>query len=251
MTEPVTFISLGPGDPELITLKALKALQQADIIFCPSTLLPDGQFSSRAKDILSALEIESEKISLFDLSMSKNRVRAIEVYKNISEKIKVLHNENLKVTVVAEGDAGFYSSVHYISDNLQVANIPTKRISGVPAFIACAAFAGIHIAKQEEELEIIPGKLTKERLIESIYNGKTVVVMKPSQCENIIKEAIHETLNGTFHYFENVGISQKEFYTNDAIEILSRTFPYFSLFIIRKDQSPLSHQTNSHDLTFM
>lgn len=234
MTESITFVSLGPGDPELITLKGLKALQQADIIFCPATLLSDGQSSSRAKEILSYLEIESEKISLFNLPMNKDRVKAIEVYKNVTGQIIESYNNALKVAVVAEGDAGFYSSVHYISDNLLTNQISIKRIPGIPAFIACAALANIHIAKLEEESEIIPGTIAKERLIESISIGKTVVVMKPSQCENIIKEVIRDISSGDFHYFENIGITQKEFYTNDVAEILPRKFPYFSLFIIRK-----------------
>lgn len=234
MFNPVMFVSLGPGDSELITLKGLKALWQADIIFCPSTLLPNGQSSLRAKEILSYLDIGSEKISLFNLPMNKDRVKAIEVYKNITGQIIESYNKALKVAVVAEGDTGFCSSVHYISDNLQAYQIPIKRIPGVPAFIACAALAGIPIAKQEEGLEIILGTVAKERFIETISNGKTVVIMKPSQCENIIKEVIHDISSGDFHYFENIGILQKEFYTNDVTEILPRKFPYFSLFIIRK-----------------
>lgn len=49
---PVIFVSLGPGEPELITVKGLKALQTADCIFCPETLAKDGNRVSRAADIL-------------------------------------------------------------------------------------------------------------------------------------------------------------------------------------------------------
>jgi Precorrin-2 methylase len=234
MTTPVTFVSLGPGDPDLITLKGLEALQRADIVFCPSTLLSNGCTSSRSRDILMALEIEAEKISLFDLSMSKDRAKAIGKYKYICEKIAELYNKDYKIAVAAEGDAGFYSSVQYISDNLKTMDIPVKRIPGVPAFVACAAIAGIHVAKQEEELEIIPGTITKEKLIKSINSGKSVVIMKPSQCEEIIKETISCLPDGIFHYFENAGIAQKEFYANNAADVLLRDFPYFSLLIIRK-----------------
>lgn len=45
---PVIFVSLGPGEPELITVKGLKALQTADCIFCPETLAKDGNRVSRA-----------------------------------------------------------------------------------------------------------------------------------------------------------------------------------------------------------
>ena len=54
---PVIFVSLGPGEPELITVKGLKALQTADCIFCPETLAKDGNRVSRAADILLQLDI--------------------------------------------------------------------------------------------------------------------------------------------------------------------------------------------------
>ena len=48
MSNPVIFVSLGPGEPDLITLKGLKALQNADCIFCPETRTISGQIFSRA-----------------------------------------------------------------------------------------------------------------------------------------------------------------------------------------------------------
>ena len=48
-------ISLGPGDPELITLKALKALNAVDVIFCPGTKSGEGRMKSRALDILRSI----------------------------------------------------------------------------------------------------------------------------------------------------------------------------------------------------
>ena len=77
MNRTITFVSLGPGEPELITLKGLKTLQQADRIFCPATLTTSGKQVSRAAHILRALEIEEEKIHPFVLPMSKDRQKAI------------------------------------------------------------------------------------------------------------------------------------------------------------------------------
>lgn len=235
MLEPVIFVSLGPGEPELITLKGLKVLQQADMVFCPSTVTKNRNISSRAQDILLELGIEKEKIHLFDVPMSKDRSKAIESYKEVSEKIKGCFEKGSRIAVTAEGDAGFYSTIYYISENLHSMDIPVERVAGVPAFIACGTLANIHIVKQEEELNVIPGVTTLETLIEKIEKGASVVIMKPSQCEGIIKEAVSYMKDATFHYFENAGIMDKEFYTSDKPEILSRTFPYFSLLIIRKD----------------
>ncbi|MCC8173176.1 MAG: precorrin-2 C(20)-methyltransferase, partial [Odoribacter sp.] len=213
MYSPVTFVSLGPGDAELITLKALKALQGADIIFCPATLNSEGVTQSRAKELLLSLEIDNSKIVTFGLPMKKDRTYAENVYQNLSTQIEEKFNQGLKVAVTAEGDSGFYSSIHYIVDYLEICGIPYQQIAGVPAFIACGALAGIHIAKQEEAVEIIPGIIIYEELKEIIENGKTVVIMKASQCETIVKKAIMESGEIYFHYFENVGIEDKEIYT--------------------------------------
>lgn len=232
MPHSVTFVSLGPGDLELITLKSLNVLHQADIIFCPSTKIAEGKVSSRALNILLELGIDEKKTELFHVAMDKDRAEAIKSYKHVSNEIAECFNDGAKIAVAAEGDAGFYSSIHYINDNLNQAGIPTQRVAGVPAFIACGALANIHVVKQEEELLVIPGITTPEYLAEQINAGKSVIIMKPSQCEDIIKETL--TLPIIFHYFENVGVPEKEFYTQNSEEIRKRRFPYFSLLIIQK-----------------
>lgn len=234
MFDSVMFVSLGPGDPELITLKGLKALQKADLIFCPSTALPEGRSSSRAKDVLLQLGINEAKLNIFNVPMNKDRSLAIESYKAVAEEISDKYKTGHKIAVTAEGDAGFYSTIYYISEYLTQENIPVSRIAGVPAFIACGTLANIHIVKQEEELEVIPGIITLNSLKKKIKIGKTVVLMKASQCEQVIKEALENIQDITFHYFENAGISGKEVYTQNREEILNRKFPYFSLIIIRK-----------------
>ena len=236
MYNPVTFVSLGPGDPDLITLKGLKTLQNADVVFCPSTPLPNENTSSRAKDILLQLGIDNAKISLFNVPMSKDRSLAKESYKNVAVSIAAEHQDGKKIAVTAEGDAGFYSTIYYISEYLKFAEIPISRVAGVPAFIASGTLANIHIVKQEEELNVIPGIVTIEELDSRLKKGNTIVVMKASQCEDIIKEGLNTFKEATFHYFENVGITNKEYYTSDKTEIENRKFPYFSLIIIQAIQ---------------
>lgn len=235
MVDAVTFVSLGPGDPELITLKGLKALQSADLIFCPGTTRSsDRSIVSRAKDILSSLNIDSEKIKCFDVPMSKNRQQAIIAYEKVSIEIQKYFQKGLKIAITAEGDAGFYSSIHYISSNLKDQGISSIKIAGIPAFIACGALANIHIAKQEQELAVIPGITSLNDLRNYLELGKAVVIMKPSQCEEITKSILEDELI-TVHYFENVGVKEKEYYSSDKTIILDRNFPYFSLLILHKN----------------
>lgn len=231
---PIAFVSLGPGEADLITLKGLKSLQAADCIFYPATGIKENVISSRALDIMTELEIDKLKTIPFHVPMSKDRSLAIEAYKNVSQEAEQQYHKGLKVAIVAEGDAGFYSSIHYIFDTLTHQNIPVEHIAGIPAFIASGALAGIHIVKQEEELNVIPGIIAANDLIHKIESGKVVVIMKVSQCQEAVKECIATIPTATFHYFENVGVKEKEYYTCDTQEIIARKFPYFSLMIIHQ-----------------
>lgn len=232
MPYPICFVSLGPGEPELITLKGLKKLQQADIIYCPATLDKSGHPLSRAANIVKELNIEDSTIQLFTLSMSKDRTEAWKAYDRLYEKAVSAWLEGKKIVIVAEGDAGFYSSIQYIYDKFKANDIEVERTAGIPAFIAAGALAGLHIVKQEEQIIVIPGMLTTEELSEKIKAGYVIVIMKLSQCVDAVHECISKHPQARFHYFENVG-TDKEYYTSDKKIISEKPFPYFSLMIIQ------------------
>lgn len=232
MKYPIQFISLGPGEAELITVKGLKALQQATIIYCPATLTSGGDPVSRAARILQELEINPECIRLFSLPMHKNREKAYIAYDSVYREACQLYEQEKQIAIVAEGDSGFYSSVQYIHDQFKTAGIPTAHIAGIPAFIAAGALAGLHITKQEEILKVYPGTITVEELAKDLQNNRKVVIMKLSQCENSIKQGMEILKGHQWHYFENVG-TQKEVYISNPEEIKKKPFPYFSLMIIQ------------------
>ena len=164
--------------------------------------------------------------------MSKKREQAFAAYDKVYSEAFLLHKENKKVCIVAEGDAGFYSSIHYIFEKLQADNIPVQHIAGIPAFIAAGACAGLHIASQEERLTVIPGIITAEEIEKYMEEKTTIVIMKLSQCTEEVHRCIHLHPGYDYHYFENVG-TEKEKYLHDIELISALSFPYFSLLIIR------------------
>ena len=230
---PILFISLGPGDPELITLKGWKALQAADIVFCPETAGRDGQRTSRAADIVRRLDVGDNHIRRFLLPMSKRREAALEAYDGVYAQARALQDEGVRVCIVAEGDAGFYSSVHYVFERLQADGRAVEHVAGIPAFIAAGALAGLHTASQEQRLTVLPGTETAQELERLVGDGGTVVVMKLSQCADEVHRCIRLHPEYTYHYFENVG-TPAEFYTCDSATVVARHFPYFSLMIVQR-----------------
>ena len=231
---PVSIISLGPGDPELITLKGLRLLREADRIYCPATAGADGSLSSRAADILQALGIDPSTVRLFPVAMHDDRAAAQADYGAAVERIAAECAAGRRVAVTAEGDAGFYSSSGYVSALLAAQGIATTRIAGVPAFVACAASEGVVIAEQTEETDVLTHLVSADELLRRVTAGCSVVLMKPSRYASAVKEALVQAPAGVaFHYFEHTGAT-RSFYTCCRDEIARRRFPYFSLLIVRK-----------------
>lgn len=228
----IQFVSLGPGDPELITLKSLHALQAADCIFCPTTLRRDGTRISRSADILHQLHIPDEAIHPFNLPMSKERSGAHDAYNEVYRQARQLHEKGLRVCIVAEGDAGLYSSIHYVLERLQADGLPVSQLAGIPAFIASGACANLHLASQEERLTLFPGNATAHELTLLTAQPHTVVVMKLPQCADEVKRFLSDYPQLEYHYFEHTGMAN-ECYLTDSQAIIERTFPYFSLLIIQ------------------
>ncbi len=231
-TATIKFVSLGPGDAELITLRGFRALEAADYVYCPGTEAK-GKIFSRSKSLLEELNIDNGKLRVFAVPMKEDGVAAKRVYTEIANEIIQKSKQNCQIAVVANGHNGLYSSGFYISELVGKAGISTELIAGIPAFIGAGALASLHIAKENEALIILPKVESANQINNYISDGCQIAIMKPSKSESIIKSAIQEFKNLDVHYFENVGIKGKEFYCSDKKEILERKFPYFSLLILK------------------
>lgn len=230
---PVRFISLGPGDPELITLKGWKALQEADVVFCPETLTAHGAASSRAADILLSLGITAGQIRRFRLPMSKRREEALAAYDRVYAEAILLRQSGKRVCITAEGDAGLYASIHYVHEQLQANGIPVEQVPGIPAFIACGARGGLHLASGGQRLVVLPGIATTGEIEQLVASQSTVVVMKLSQCSEEVRHCLRLHPDYDYHYFENIGM-EHELYLTDAAAIAGTKFPYFSILVVRR-----------------
>ena len=227
---PVTFLSLGPGDPELLTIKALKTLKDADVVIVPATRNNEGITKSRATDIISEW-CDENRLMVYELPMLKDRQAVSLVYDRIFADCVRLYHEGRRIVVAVEGDVSIYASIHYVMERLEEASIPVVQSAGIPSFITAAASAGLSLVSQLQRLTILPGDADAEMLHQLLENNHVVIVMKLSQCQEAVKDFLHKYPQTVCHYFENVG-TPEAYHTTLCDEILSRHIPYFSLCII-------------------
>lgn len=230
MRQPIAFLSLGPGDPELLTVKAARLLQAADIVLVPATMGKDGNPTSRAAQIVSEW-CSKEKVHLYALPMSKERQAAQVAYDVLYQDVVRLYYEGQQVVVAVEGDVSIYASIHYILERLQSTGVPVIQVAGIPSFIAAAATAGISLICQHERMVVLPGDADIAELERLLTSRHVVVVMKLSQCQQVLKDYLLQHPDTVCHYFENIG-TPETFHTTEHNEIRSRQMPYFSLSIL-------------------
>lgn len=232
----IYLISLGPGDPDLLTIGAKQRLESCHLIYVPSTINKEGKMNSRALEIMKAAKVKLPSIEMIAIPMKNDRSSVKEIYSQTAENIhqRLEENNSLQIGIVAEGHAGLYSTMYYIAALLEERGYSIEQEAGVPAFIAAGALAHLHIVSGDEPLTVVPGKLNSDFLSHTLsYDKGSLVIMKPSRSETIIKDFIRKNPQFIYYYFENVGLEEREFYTDNKEVILDKKFPYFSLIIIQ------------------
>jgi precorrin-2/cobalt-factor-2 C20-methyltransferase len=155
-------VGVGPGDPELITVKALKIIKSCPVIAAPRT----GNGDMVALDIVwrtgvlaGTAEIAEEsdkKILAMDFTMDKDPAKRKENYRKNAEAAARYLDNGQDVAMVTLGDVSLYSTVHYIADELISRGYEIIMVPGVPSFSAAAASLAIPLAEMDAPVHIIP-----------------------------------------------------------------------------------------------
>ena len=144
-------VSVGPGDPELITLKAARILREADVIAAPS-------IGSGLKTALRIVECYIEGKDVIDCStpMTRDKQASARAYEQVCDKLGALLDQGLDVAFLALGDAGVYSTYFYIHERMVARGYDCEVIAGVPSFCAAAARLGVALCEGSEQVTIAP-----------------------------------------------------------------------------------------------
>ena len=172
-------IGVGPGDPELMTIKAKKLLEQVDYIAIPKTS------SEKVSQALSIAE-----------GVLEHRKRLLELVFPMSSDEKVQVREKLDagkdVAFITLGDPTVYSTYMYLHKVLKHEGYETEIVPGITSFCASAARAGVSLGENKETIAIVPSAYECENLVDILDSFDNIVLMKVSKNLNKLKEKLKE-----------------------------------------------------------
>lgn len=225
-------VGVGPGDPDLMTLKAVKCLSRALVIAYPAP--DDGDSLARA---IAASHIPDGRIEIpIIVPMRVARFPAQEVYDKAAKTIATHLDAGRDVVVLCEGDPLFYGSFMYLYDRL-ANEYDVEIIPGVSSLMACAAAWGQPLAARNDVLTIIPGPLPDEKIIARLETDGSAVIMKVGRHFTRIRSLIEKLgLTGRAGYVERATMhNQRVIPLGDVTEDAA---PYFSMILIEKGAEP-------------
>ncbi len=166
-------VGVGPGDPELMTLKAARIIGQADVVAYPTT--SNGQ--SRAKRIAAAHIAPQQRNLAFHLPMQVDPAPAQAVYDRVAEQISGHLDAGQSVVLLCEGDPFLYGSALHLFVRL-AGRYATHVVPGVSSMTAGAAMAGLPLAARSETLKVLPATMDEARLVDELCSVDAAAIIK-------------------------------------------------------------------------
>ena len=147
-------VSVGPGDPELMTLKAVRCLEKCPVIAAPQTA--GGRML--ALDIAAgAVDMQGKTILPLDFTMARDAAVREDSYRTAVAAIETALAAGQDVAMVNLGDVSVYATAYYILERIRSDGFETVMCPGVTSFCAVAARLGRSLTRMEEPLHILPG----------------------------------------------------------------------------------------------
>jgi precorrin-2/cobalt-factor-2 C20-methyltransferase len=248
MTGTLYVIGVGPGDPELLTLKAVRILRDAPCLCVPkgreegSSLalsIVEGVVDLKGKEIIEAFfpmqktrrSEEERKFGNAEAGDDLLEARWNETVLNILKRL----NQGIDVSFITIGDPSIYSTFFYLYDRLLALApaMPIRIIPGVSSITAAAARAGISLGLANEKIAILPATYAGDlRTIISEFD--TIVLMKVYRVFDQVLRSLNETgLLDNSTYISKAGMREEAIIRN-LRDVRKDDLNYFSLIIIRR-----------------
>jgi precorrin-2/cobalt-factor-2 C20-methyltransferase len=227
-------LGVGPGDPELITVKALRLLQAAPVV---AYFVAKGKKSNAFGIIENYLDAQQITVPLvYPVTTEKLEPPLCyesiiaDFYDTAAVQIAEYLDAGRDVAVICEGDPFFYGSYMYLHDRLGASYV-TDVVPGVCSMLGGTAVLGAPLVYRNQSLSVLSGVLPEDELKRRLADADAAVVMKLGRNFHKVRRVLDElNLSARALYVERATMKNQRIVPLDEVDPMAS--PYFSLIII-------------------
>ncbi len=219
-------VGVGPGDPEYMTLKAVRLIRENDVIALPGKNPKETVAYKIAAAAVPELA-EKELLAVY-MPMVKDRELIDKEHQRSTRLLERYLDQGKNVVFLTLGDSTVYCTFSYIQHYLEADGYPVELVSGIPSFCAAAARLNVPLCEWDEPLHIFPAVHNLD--VEFTQPG-TYVLMKSASQMGAVKEALRRS-GRKVSMVENCSMSTEKLY--HSVDEIPDDSGYFSLIIAKE-----------------
>ncbi len=228
-------IGVGPGDPELITLKAQKILSRVDVLCVPKSRLEN---ESLAMSVVKAVADREHNLLELEFPMSMDREVLEQSWQNAGQQVAEKLMTGQDVAFITIGDPTLYSTFGYLLRFIKVnyPQVAVEIVPGVSSITACPAALLEPLVEGDEKLAVVPAAYNLDDLKNIIDVFDTVVLMKVSRRMPELMQFLKQYDNVQTFFVSRCGYPD-QFTTAKPETVLEQKLHYMSLLVVKKSKS--------------
>ncbi|WP_092871313.1 precorrin-2 C(20)-methyltransferase [Acetitomaculum ruminis] len=218
-------VGVGPGDPELLTLKALRVINECEVIAIPTKDIKTSVAYKIVKQVKE--DLDDKEMLPVDMPMTKDKEKLNQYHNEAAQKIIEYLKSGKNVAFLTLGDPTIYSTYIYVHKLVNKAGYETEIISGITSFCAVSAKFDMGLVEKAQPLHVIPSSYGIE---DALKLPGTKVLMKAGKKLPLVKEALKKS-GAKGMMIENCGMPDEKIYNN--IDEINEAAGYYSLIIVK------------------
>ena len=221
-------VGVGPGDPDLVTVKAARLIRAADLIAYPAP--EEGE--SFARTIAASHMREGQREFAIRMKIGEGQYPKDEVYDAAADRLAQAAAEGDIVVVLCEGDPFFYGSFMYLYARL-ASRVRVKVVPGVSSLMACAIASGGALAAKNDVLTVIPAPLPEAELKRRLAEVEAAAIIKVGRHLPKVRKVLDELgLSANTRYVEHATLDSQKVVR--LVDLDGATAPYFSMLLVHR-----------------
>ena len=219
-------VGVGPGDPELMTLKAVRLIRENDVIALPGKE-PKETVAYRIAAAVAPDLKDKELVPVY-MPMVKDRALIDEEHRKAAKMLEGYLDRGKNVVYLTLGDSTVYCTFSYIQHYLEADGYATELVPGITSFCAAAARLNVPLVEWDEPLHVLPAVHRTDADLSAPGN---YVLMKSASQMKAVKETLRKS-GHTVMMVENCGMETERLYR--SVEEIPDDAGYFSLIIAKE-----------------